>query len=349
MREVRVPIITSFKSRRRYHRNYDRVIAPLVPDDEVRFDGTDDDELDAARGAALAGRWMPAARLLAADRQDAALHQERMEWLATMAGTETRGWLDAWLSARPDDPDALTLHGCALVHHAWEIRGGAADDRTDGSRLAAFRELVAQAEPVLRRATRSAPLDATPWAGLAQVGLGVGYPAERMREILTEVESRAPGHYSAHRTVLQYFCPKWWGTHEELFAFARSASDVPAGHPLRMLPVQAWFEYADDQDEPASCVWSRPEAVTAVDRALEGGGPSWHPAVAEDRSLLAYALYEQSRYLECYEQFRIIGGRASSSWWSRVESFDGPAEFLDKRSTVAAMVVCSNLPADWAV
>ncbi|NGO77216.1 hypothetical protein G6045_16335 [Streptomyces sp. YC504] len=346
---MRLPILSNLATRRRLSKNYDKVFGPLIPDEEILFDGSfDDTALDKARGAALIGQWEPAVDLLEQSKHDAALRQQRLCVLSGTAATDSSIWLELWQAVHPDAGDALLVEAYGRIWYAWDIRGGNSNHLTDGARLHAFTELVSRSEPDLRQAAKVDPLDAAPWAGLLLVATGAGRPLVWTEEVLAEVNVRVPGHYWAHSQMLQYLCAKWHGSHQHMFDFANAAAKNAApGDPLRMLPVQAWFEYAlsDDVEDNEVITWTRPEAMAAVDHALKGGGPRTHPKAAADRGLLAYALYQQSRYAEALREFRIIGNRASTDWWDRMPSDnDAITDFLETRDVVASVVAARGLP-----
>ncbi|MFJ2738833.1 hypothetical protein ACIO3O_04115 [Streptomyces sp. NPDC087440] len=308
----------------------------------MRFDPSlGDGELDHALGAALAGQWLPAAVLLSASAGDEELRTHRVWVLAELAGRE-RAWLDAWRAARPGDRDGEVLHALALVTGAWEVRGSAGVRFTASERLAAFHELLAAARPVIGGIARRFPEDSVPWLALVQLGVGLGAPAGLFDEWTGELFRRAPAHRYGHDIALQYRCEKWYGSHEEMFAFADEvAGRAEAGSPLRILPVQAWFEYFARTEDGS--VWERPEAVAAVDGALEGGGPGAHPYVNMDRGLLAYALYAQERHAEAFAQFRAIGRSASERYWSQIGEYQGRVEFLEAREDLAAYIAMKGI------
>ena len=54
-----------------------------------------------------------------------------------------------------------------------------------------------------------------------------------------EVVARHPWHRIAHEHMLQYRCEKWFGSHEEMFEFARATAErAPDGSlPPRLIAV----------------------------------------------------------------------------------------------------------------
>jgi hypothetical protein len=76
-------------------------------------------------------------------------------------------------------------------------------------------------------------------------------------------------------------------------------------------------------------LWSRPNAVAALGRALADWprpGYLTHAAAVADLNLLAYALVQAKRAGEAGEVFRAIGGLATAYPWA-LESDDPVATF----------------------
>jgi hypothetical protein len=146
------------------------------------------------------------------------------------------------------------------------------------------------------------------------------WPHERMRALWVEVTARAPYHYAAHASALQYWCEKWAGSDELMYAFAEeSAAAAPPGALLSALRLQAILEegglgkhlvYAEDRT-------TRAIAALTADIAA---APADHPALPEARHLLGWTLRQQRRFGEAAEQLRQVEPRfgrpadAGTSW-----------------------------------
>lgn len=107
-------------------------------------------------------------------------------------------------------------------------------------------------------------------------------------------------HLEAHRQMLQFVCKKWFGSHEEMFGFARSVSDSePAGSALHELPifahVERWVEFSvgdlqelKSRDDYLHDPAVRAELTAATDRLgpLLTGDPDGRSITA--RNMLAF-------------------------------------------------------------
>ncbi|GAA4539627.1 DUF4034 domain-containing protein [Amycolatopsis samaneae] len=261
--------------------------------------------------AARAGDWAPAAELLAEIGTDWDRRAAVVSSLGDAAAHDDT-WLKAWQAARPGDPDAAVVHAEGLVGLAWQIRGGYTADQTSREQFTGFFRVLEQAEAATRAATELAPEDPTPWGTMITLARGRQYEHEQFRPLWNELVTRAPLHRAGHIQALQYWCAKWRGSHERMFAFAEeSAAKSPS---LAVLALQAAHE-AEIGDAPA---WKTKQVDAALDRLLpwldEAGAR--HPAVREDRAYAALALVEAGRHGEAVGQFRKLGTHADGDVWS---------------------------------
>ncbi|GGZ08069.1 hypothetical protein CP967_32825 [Streptomyces nitrosporeus] len=269
----------------------------------------------AYRAAAL-GRWEPAARLFEDAGQDwerRSLYAQRLGYLAARRSDR---WLRAWAAARPDDPDAALVAARARVLHAWKLRGRARAHSTSRRQFEGFhRELLASQDDIAR-ALALRPDDPTPLVAEIWRALGLGYPNREMRALWSEITVRAPHHFEAHSSALQYWTAKWRGSKRHAWEFAeKAAADAPPGSLLAVLPVMAWYE--NHADELGDFGFRSARVHALVDAALADvalADPG-HPRLPEVRHLLAYFLYRQGRYRAAGEQFRQVDGFTEALPW----------------------------------
>ncbi|MFR9789381.1 hypothetical protein ACL07V_12025 [Streptomyces sp. MB22_4] len=272
----------------------------------------------AALAAARGGDWEPAAELLRANGRD----WERRSSIAAELGTlaaEEDGWLLAWESARPGDPDAAVVRAQGTVYLAWELRGAKQAQYTSREQFEGFHRMLTAAREEIARAAELNPEDPTPYIVEIWVGLGLGYPGAEMDRLWAEITSRAPYHFGAHYAALQYWCAKWRGSKQQAFAFAERAADrAPLGSLLTALPLIAHFEHDETTDVAAD---STPEMLALVDAGLAdaaacAAGDPDRPGLAQLRHLLAYYLHLQDRHEAALEQFRLVDGHVDALPWS---------------------------------
>ncbi|SPE62023.1 hypothetical protein SNS2_4345 [Streptomyces netropsis] len=311
----------------------------LPPDEAVVVDAPDA-PLRTAFAAAASGDFGAARELLAATRHD--MQWERRDGcvsdLASFA-LHNPGWLDAWLSEAPEDPDAMLVKADLCIRQAWEIRSSARADEVSEDRFRGFFALLEDAVPVIGAAIELNPADPVPWRVALTHARGCQAPREIFDSYWEEATARSPHHFGCHATALQYLCDKWYGSHEEMFAFAeRAADEALPPSKLRSLPLQAAVEYvivasavADGPIDPA-------RIDAAIQRALDmvAHYEAGDPEVADVRNHLALMLANSGRWAESLEQFRAIGVHATRFPWAYVG--DPRQEFLEYRTGVRMQV-----------
>ncbi|MFE2063698.1 hypothetical protein ACFXDH_15015 [Streptomyces sp. NPDC059467] len=297
--------------------NIDPAKYGLVPAAQLdkRFAGPDP-EADAVAAAALAGDWRQAAAYLAGAGRDWDLRWYRLGIL-THAAVEDDAWLKAWRTEYPGDPSAVLVHADALVSLAGKVRGALLAKHTTAEQFEGFHRLLAEALPACQEAAWMAPEDPCPWIAQISIALGLGWSHDDFRALWAEITARDPHHFGAHMSALQYWCAKWRGSHELMYAFAeQAAASAPAGSLLPVLRLRALMEHADrDLKSP---VYSQPFVQGAVDATLDAVDrtPAGHHRLPVVRHLLAYTLFQTDRYAEAVEQFKAIGGYIGSPPWT---------------------------------
>ncbi|MCZ4100417.1 hypothetical protein C8250_026720 [Streptomyces sp. So13.3] len=319
--------------RRQYHRFMTRraVSRPpepgLVPKDQQDTTRPGPDPvLDVALAAGRAGDWQPAAQLLADTGDDWDLRAYRAERLGKLAAWDNTS-LKAWQAERPDDPTAALVEAHGLVDLAWKRRGGHYARYTSAQEFQGFFDLLTRARAAAFRAVQLAPED--PCARMPElwVGIGFGYSHHDFHLMWTEVDKRAPHHFLAHSSVLQYLCAKWCGSGELANRFAAdAAAGAPLGSLLQALPLISWYEHGGLQGVKRAG-YRAPYLLARVDALLAdvAAARADHPQLPEARHLLAFFLYQQGRFQESAEQFRLVDGWIDAlPWRYQVD----PAEFF---------------------
>ncbi|MFI7298285.1 hypothetical protein [Streptomyces sp. NPDC050121] len=296
---------------------------------DVRFAGADP-QADAVAAAAVAGDWRQAAAYLDEAGRDWDLRWYRLGILAH-AAVQDDSWLRAWRATYPYDPSAALVVADALVAFAGEARGAKRAKHTTAEQFQGFHQLLSQALPVCQEAARLAPDDPSPWVAQISIALGLGWSHEDFRSLWAQVVARDPHHYGAHLAALQYWCAKWRGSQELMFAFAEeAAATAPPGSLLPVLRLYAAFEHGLQTRDRS--VYQQPFMRAAIDATLGAVAqvPPHHHRLPTVRHLLADALFRTERYAEAVEQFRAVGGFIGSVPWNYF--VDPVAEFVHART-----------------
>ncbi|MEK8144530.1 hypothetical protein NKH18_30950 [Streptomyces sp. M10(2022)] len=156
---------------------------------------------------------------------------------------------------------------------AWKIRTGARAEDVEQDQFQAFFALLDDAVPVIRAAAELNP-GPRPWRIALTHARGSRAPRDVFDAYRAEADARDPHHFGCHEQALQYLCDKWYGSHEEMFAYAEDAAETaPPGSMLHALPLQAVVEYQLlSGDEPAAPDPYAPRIEAALTRALELSG-----------------------------------------------------------------------------
>ncbi|MFG2354081.1 hypothetical protein [Streptomyces sp. NPDC048521] len=290
----------------------------------------------AARTAVRGGDWEPAAALLGAIGRDWE-RRSAVAYLLAECAAEEDAWLLAWEAARPGDPDAAVVRARSTVILAWELRGAQQAKHTTREQFEGFHRTLAAAREEIARAAALNPDDPTPYIAETWVALGLGYPNAEMDKLWAEITNRAPHHYEAHFSALQYWCAKWRGSERLAFEFAeRAAAEAPLGSLLTALPLIAHFEHDDSEDTAAD---NTPEMLARVEAALADAAAAdpAHPRLPELRHLLAFYLHLQGRDEAALEQFKLVDGHVDALPW-RYRGNGMAAYYCQVRNTVAQTV-----------
>jgi hypothetical protein len=265
-------------------------------------------EIDDAAAAARGGEWTPAADLMGGSYGEWE-HRAAAVILLAEAAAHDDGWLTAWRAARPDDRHVAPVDCEGLTVLAWQLRGGARAADTSADQFARFHRVLARAEAAAKAATETLPGDPTPWATLATIARGLSYDHTAFDRVWQGIVERAPLHRHGHVTALQYWCAKWRGSEERMWAFADEAAGKSPS--LAVLVLQAAFE--SDREK----VWRQSNVREALDvllRWLESdGADSVH--VLDDLGWAASALVNTDRAAEAVPLFRRLGGYAGGAPW----------------------------------
>jgi hypothetical protein len=279
--------------------------------------------VDLAVDAAKAGDWRPAAAVLADSLGDWDLRTAAVRALGGVAANDD-DWLAAWRAASRDDPHIAVVDAESIVYLAWSLRGSALAKDTTAEQALGFHRVLPRAEEAVARAAEGLPADPTPWDTLLTAARGLSYDHDRFAKVWREVMDRAPLHRGAHQSALQYWCAKWRGSTERMYAFAAEAAEKSPS--LAVIMVQAAFEVDG---------WTRPDVQHALDVLVGWLDTDEANTVhlRDDLGWAAAALVDSGRAAEALPLFRRLGAYAGGSPW---QNWDKPVVVFEQYRAKAA-------------
>lgn len=285
-----------------------------------------DPEANEVRNAVMAGRWQAITDALGKYPQD----WPRRHFLlsaATDVETEPPGF-GVWLADQRKNPDGLLVAGSLYTYLAWTARGSGYADTISDQGVQLFFERLQRAYVTLKQAAQLAPRDATIWTRLLIVGRGMNTGLEETESYFVKAATIDPHNYEAHHQMMQYKCAKWFGSNEEMWAFAESAtSNAPAGSPVYSLIPVAHREHlvtlfdspqATDPEQIERDYWRRPVVAKSITDAY--GKFRVKPAGSDPDRLsafgdFAYGLWKCGAKQQAAEAFKQIGNRVTGWPW----------------------------------
>ncbi|NMO57542.1 hypothetical protein HH310_41050 [Actinoplanes sp. TBRC 11911] len=227
---------------------------PAAPDTDL---AQADLEARDARDRARAGDWAAARDLIVAAGDDWELRGRRLAVLGD-AVADSPQWLDVWEAATPDDPTVAILRASSLMDLAGRARGDRSARATSPEEFREFHRLAILAAEAADRAVALNPLDPNPWVTRMTSMLANGRGRqEEFVAAMGEAVKRDPFNCDAHIMAVTYFCEKWYGSHEQMFAAARGRPTRPPAPRSRC------------------CLCWRISSTRFAHSASTPGGPPW--------------------------------------------------------------------------
>ena len=277
------------------------------------------------RGELAQGRWQELHDFLDGARD----WDDRNFYVSALADINGRpDWLDEWVAARPGSPTPLLFRGTHRTLWAWQARGSGRATTVATDAWAVFHGRLVEADRDLARAAAMDGADPTPHARSlwTAIGLQLGQPEIRRR--FGEVTRRHRGHVAAHSSMVQALAAKWYGSHEEMFEFARSASaQAPEGHSVHRVIAQAhlekWLnlsrESPDGKARQAAYFSDEPvknEIRWAADRSIRSPGYTTGRITPGDLNIFAMCFSLMHDFDALLEQMHLIGPLIHPSPWN---------------------------------
>ncbi len=153
--------------------------------------------------------------------------------------------LNTWIDRYPSSAIAHIIRGAFYISHAWEARGGGWSKDVKPEAWSIFNKRLNKAQTDLDRAHELDPQSPHAPRQMMRFNKQIGGSAEKQELLFQQVISRAPTFYYAYRSELEALMPKWGGTWEAMFAFARQTEkQAPPNTLLPLILAKAHLEAA---------------------------------------------------------------------------------------------------------
>ncbi|GIE88703.1 hypothetical protein [Actinoplanes regularis] len=232
-------------------------------DDVPEFCRFLDEDAEHLRRALRKQDWPTARGIL-----EAADPEHRSHYFSVAATTVG---VERWIADEPDSVLPLLLRGAGLLTSAWELRrDGLAGPLSDaGAEL--WSRLVRQAEECVDEVLRRDPGRADAWTWSIALSRALELPEQERRRRFQRLIEIEPDNWYGHEQMLLALSPRWGGSSEAMFEFARTRAAACPGTHIPALVVLAHREQIahlaylaepDDPDRGEDLAYWEPEAVT---------------------------------------------------------------------------------------
>lgn len=240
-----------------------------------------------------------------------------LEGLADWTGDAEH--LHEW-KQRSSSPAAAKAVALQRLKWAWEARGASAGDLVGDGQAASFLSRLPVARDAILECLHADRRDASlvPWLMACARGLeDLNLASRAMAECL----KRSPDLRAAYSSMLLVLTPKWLGSHDAMFDFAReTCAQAPAESGASVVLVEAHYYTAEELDPFGPDVanyWRKPEVVSDVLVANERcslSGFVGMPGIRL-RQWLAYALWRSGQFQQARVHFEQIGSVSNYYPW----------------------------------
>ncbi len=238
--------------------------------------------------------------------------------------------LKAWLTQQNSSHFANACLGIIYVDYAWYARGsGFATTITEqGSRL--FEERLLTAKDYLEKAYSLDQSDPNVPAKLITVATGLGLERKEMERQFQRAILADPTNHQAYFAKLQYLMPKWLGSKEEMFLFAReSAKKAPPDTRISGVLLTAHWEMHFRSGENRS-YFRDPNIWKEMKEVYQTLTKSF-PEAKTTHNWFARTAYLAGDYKVAQEELKIIGDDWDNNVWGNKNAFEEVKRELSAR------------------
>ncbi|MBW6432142.1 hypothetical protein KZ829_00050 [Actinoplanes hulinensis] len=256
-------------------------------DDTVEINEFLHDEGARRLSVALRDRDWPTAReiLTGADPEHFMYY---MEFAASADGVEE--WIPDVIRAEPNSTLPVLVRGARAVYWAWDARGSGTSDTVTQEQWKIWFQRLKLAENCLDEVIDRDPGCAEAWHYLVVLGRARQLPMEERWHRFNKLIEIDPTHLFGHEQMLNNLMPKWSGSTEAMFDFARTRAAACPGTNVPLIVAQAHLEHR--WSEGGKAYLRRPEVSGEICAAAHTS--VWHDDYR--RSLLTPVLWNHFAY-----------------------------------------------------
>lgn len=229
--------------------------------------------------------------------------------------------LKSWLTQNNSSHFANACLGRVYINYAWEARGTGFANTVTEEGHSLFKDRLRTAREYLEKAYSLDQSDPHVPAYLITVARGLGLERAEVEKQFKRAISADPRDKQAYSAKLQYLMPKWYGSEEEMFSFAREAAKkAPADSRIPAVLAEAHWEMYYRSDPGVSYfrnpkVWKEMKEVylTLSER---------FPNSNEISNWFAETAYLAGDYDTAREEFKKIGDDWLEAAWGNKKSFE---------------------------
>jgi len=180
---------------------------------------------------------------------------------------------------REDSPLIPFIEGHELVRRAYKHRGGAVTSYTAQEQFEGFARLLQRAEEANLEAAQRYPDNPVVYMNLILGYGGRRFDQDQLLQLSRRMNAACPGFLPGLNQVMTFLAPKWGGTTEEMFDYAKRMSAGPEkGNFLTTLIANAHIEqwgqlHLDEKHELAGAYFTSDAVFQSLAAAYQRSQP----------------------------------------------------------------------------
>ncbi|MBM2616471.1 hypothetical protein JIG36_12980 [Actinoplanes sp. LDG1-06] len=228
--------------------------------DDIEIQDYWDDGSESLAEALEEQEWVSARKILAGADTDELMYY--MSIVSDARGVEE--WIPEVIRRDPDDPLPRLVRGARAISWAWDVRGTTTADQVPPDAWPVFFRRLALAEDSLDEALERDPTCAEAWHYKIILGRARQLPAEEEWRRFHHLIELNPSHYYGHKQMYEGLLPKWGGSWDEAFKFARVQSAANPGTHIPHLISMAHLDFRWEGDNEGSKYLGREEVSSEI-------------------------------------------------------------------------------------